>query len=184
MKSKLILTAKIFNPSVHTTQAGAKLYSFSMGISQQDKKTEQWLNMYLPVTIFDKEDRHSWILKSDKKEITIEGQLTIKSGYTKRDGTEVASQIGVFGFEAYTGKKPQRDQAQHPAQQPTQAPSTPQQTQSHPQSVSSQQGVSQPQPTPTYSPNGCVQSPAPQHPDNNYKDPVAEINPPSDYIPM
>ena len=108
MKSKVIITAKIFNPKVHATQTGAKLYSFSMGISEQNKKTEQWENIYLPVTIFDKENRHEWILGKDKYEITIEGQLSIKPGYTKRDGTEVSSHIAVFGFEAYVGKKPER----------------------------------------------------------------------------
>ncbi len=178
MKSKLTLTAKIFNPSVHTTQAGAKLYSFSMGISQQDKKTEQWLNMYLPVTIFDKEDRHSWILKSDKKEITIEGQLTIKSGYTKRDGTAVAPQIGVFGFEAYTGKKPQpttegssgdqaRDQAQYP---------TPQQHQNSPQATNAPQQVQEDgQSVPT------ATQPVREE---NYRDPVSAITIADEEIPF
>lgn len=139
MKSKLTITAKIFNPSVHSTKDNAKLYSFSMGLSQQNKQTEKWENIYLPVTIYDKENQHEWILQADKKEITIEGQLTIKSGYTKRDGTVVAPHIGVFGFEAYIGKKQGRSSHENERG----ASDILQPTQSLPQSVSNQQRPTQ-----------------------------------------
>jgi len=151
MKSKLTLTAKIFNPGVHTTQAGAKLYSFSMGISQVNKQTEKWENVYLPVTIFSKEGDLDWILQSDKKEITIEGQLSVKSGYTKRDGTEVAPHIAVFGFEAYIGKKPQQKSHENT----TQATKQVQDTQSHPNNAYSQ---GQPNQAPPTQPNGGYQA--------------------------
>ncbi len=169
MKSKLTLTAKIFNPSVHTTQAGAKLYSFSMGISQVNKQTEKWENIYLPITIFSKEGDLDWILQSDKKEITIEGQISVKSGYTKRDGTEVAPHIAVFGFEAYIGKKPQQKSHENT----TPAPKQVQDTQSHPQSVSTQQRPSQ-------------SVPAQQKPETYeaYRDPVADITMPSEEVPF
>ncbi len=153
MKSKLTITAKIFNPSVHNSRDGAKLYSFSMGISQQNKQTEKWENIYLPVTIYDKENLHGWILQADKKEITIEGQLTVKSGYTKRDGTEVATHIGVFGFEAYIGKKPSKPKHEDPAQAPKQA-----------QNVPTHQGNAHSQPQPRQ-----------QHNQRPQRDPVAEM---------
>ncbi len=123
-KSKVRLTGKLYNPSKFTTQTGADLYSFSMQISQQDKRTQEWLNVFLPVTIFDKENRHGWIMNADKQEITCEGQLSVKAGFAKRDGTQVAAHVSVFGFDAILRDKLVKTSPQ----QPIQAPLAPTQT--------------------------------------------------------
>ncbi len=118
MNSKVRATGKLYNPTVHATQSGASLYSFSMQVSNQDKKTQEWHSVFLPVTLFDQNGLYGWLMDADKKEITFEGSLTVKKGFTRRDGTEVADHIGLFGFDASLGEKLTKTAPQQPIQAP------------------------------------------------------------------
>ncbi len=132
----------------------------------------------------------------DKRNYLLRGKLQVKPPYKDYPaGLQLVVSEAILlesGMYVVAKKKPKQDgssQAQHPASQPTQAPNTPQQTQSHPQSVSNQQGVSQPKPNIQEPPqgggeyidsNGLRQTTEAQE----YRDPVQAITMPEEEIPF
>ncbi len=105
MENSITLSGKMFNPQSFTTKDNIHIYSFSLGFSKINKKTEAWTNMYIPISLYDKENKYEKVMQMDKMEVTVQGVLDIKTGYTKADGTEVPAQLSIFAFEASSGKK-------------------------------------------------------------------------------
>ena len=167
MKQHIEFVSKIVNPK-ETQTAKGYLYRFSVPITEMDG--EQQITEWLQCAIFLKE-RDPRILQH-KKEFHFTGELKLKKAYGN-----YPQGLSLFGFEitpvlgkVYRISKPQQNTAENPQQTTQNSPqvtNAPQQDSQHRQTV----------------PTGISPATSPVR-EEGYRDPVAQITEPSNYIPM